>query len=300
MRARSGGRVAVAAAVASMVLLVAPAMASAKNGLDLMVRFPASNGYTISLGGYEATAFVSVSRSVGTPRRRSASSTYVVRGKVSPTSIEANFGRFGHASLRFHPSGPVVRTKPQRHCLGPDHYTIRSGVYVGSVSFRGEGEYASARAHRIKGKEITPKQLLCFGSIDSILREQGFAVAPQKKRPKVTKLLAGRREATTATYLEVTRKRDATHFLAATQHTEGRLAIYRTAYVRAASGAFSADRALSSASLSPPAPFSGEGSFQRGPHGAKLWTGSLSVSFLGDPHVPLTGPQFKTQLSRSL
>jgi hypothetical protein len=286
-------------AIASMALLAVPAMASAKNGLDLMVRLPASNGYTISLGGYEATAFISASRSVGTPRRRSASSTYVVRGKVSPTSIEANFGQFGHASLRFHPSGPAVRTKPQHHCVGPDHYTIRSGVYVGSVSFRGEGEYASAQVRRVKGKEITPKQLLCFGSIDSILREQGFAVGPEKKTPKVTRLLAGRREATAATYLEATRKRGAARFLAATQHTEGRLAIYRTAYVRAPSKVFSANGSLSSASLSPPAPFSGAGSLQRGPQGAKLWTGSLSVSFPGEPHVPLTGPQFKTQLTRS-
>jgi hypothetical protein len=288
-----------ALSVVLAVPFVAPATASAKNGLDLMVNFPAKHGYTISLGGYEATAFISASRSVGTPRRRAISSTYVVRGKITPTSIEADFGRFGHASLRFHPSGLVTRTKSQHHCLGPDHYTIRSGVYVGSVTFQGEGGYASAKAHRIKGKEVTPEQLLCFGSIDSILREQGFSVGPKKKKPKVTKLSAGRREATTATYLEATRKRGSTRFLAATQHTEGRLAIYRTAYVRTSGPAFSANVPLSSARLSPPAPFSGSGSFQRGPQGAKLWTGSLSVSFPGEPHVPLTGPQFKTQLTRS-
>jgi hypothetical protein len=296
VRARRPSRAAVVLGLVSATLSVAPATAVAKNGLDLMVSFPAGNGYTIGLGGYEATAFISASRSVGTPRRRAISSTYVVRGEVSPTSIKAKFGQFGHASLRFRPSGRVFRTRPQDHCLGADHYTIRSGVYVGSVSFRGEAGYASAKVHRIKGREVTPRQLLCFGSI---LREQDFSVASKKKKPRVTKLLAGRREATTATYLEATRERGFSRFLAATQHTEGRLAIYRTAYVRTSSPTFSADAPLSSASLSPPAPFNGSGSFQRGPHGAKLWTGSLSVSFPGEPDVPLTGPQFKTQLTRS-
>ncbi|MGH2974360.1 MAG: hypothetical protein ACRDLL_05760 [Solirubrobacterales bacterium] len=299
MRPGARSRLRVGAGLALAALLALPSAASAKDGLDLMVRFPAGNGYTISVGGYEATAFIGASRSAGTPRDRSVSSTYVARGKVTPTSLEADFGSFGHASLRFKPSSRVIQTKPQQHCIGPDHYTIRSGVYVGSVRFRGEGGYASASVKRIKGKEITPAQLRCFGSIASILRELGYAPNPVKKRPKVTKLVAGWREAVSATTLEVSRKRDATRFFAATQHTEGQLAIYRTAYAKAPSAAFTANGPLSSASLTPPAPFSGSGSFQRGPQGSKLWTGSLSVSFPGASHIPLTGPQFKTQLTRS-
>jgi hypothetical protein len=288
----------VACGLAVLALLALPATASAKNGLDMLVRFPGSNGYTISVGGYEATAFVSASRSVGTPRRRATSSTYVVRGQVTPTSIKADFGEFGHASLRFRPSGPVTRTKPQRHCVGPDHYTIRSGVYVGSVVFRGEGGYAKAHVHRVQGEEITPAQLRCF-TIDSILRELGLGTGPSKKKPKITKLLAGRREAVDAVYFEASRKRGTTRFTASAQHTEGQLAIYRTAYVKAAHTTFAANLPLSSASLSPPPPFSGTGTFRRGPQGAKLWTGTLSVSFPGEPNVPLTGPQFETQLMRS-
>jgi hypothetical protein len=299
VRPGARSRAGVAAGLVLAALLLLPPLASAKEGLELMVRFPAGNGYTVSVGGYEATAFIEASRSVGTPRRLAVSSTYVARGKVTPASIEADFGKFGHAALRFHPSGQVVRTKPQRHCIGPDHYTIRSGVYVGSVRFHGENGYTSASVHRVKGKEITPGQLRCFGSLASILRELGFGANPAKKRPKVTKLVADWRQAVTATSLEVSRKRDATQFFAATQHTEGQLAIYRTAFAKAASAAFLANGSLSSASLTPPAPFAGSGSFRRGPQGAKLWTGSLSVSFPGAPHVPLTGPQFNTQLTRS-
>jgi hypothetical protein len=281
------------------LLLAVPSSASARSGLDLMVHLPSHNGYTISVGGYETTAFIAAGRSTGSPTRTAASSTYLTRGKVTPTSIEADFGELGHVSLRFHASGPAIHTKPQRHCIGPDHYTIREGVYVGSVQFRGEGGYVSARAHRIKGKEKVPGQLICFGSIDSILRESGIGAGPKKKKPKVTRLVAGHREAVTATYLEASHERGVTVFRAASQHTEGRLAIYRTAYVRAPGAAFSASASLASAKLAPPAPFSGTGSRVRGPQGAKLWTGSLSVTFPGQPDVPLTGPQFQTQLTRS-
>lgn len=282
-----------------LALLLAPSLSQAKDGLDLMVRFPGSNGYEITVGGYEATAFIEASRSVGTPRRRAVSSTYVSRAKVTPTRIEADFGSIGHVSLHFQSNGRVVRSKPRRHCLGADHYTIRSGAYVGSARFRGEEGYTTATVHRVPGKEITPRQLVCFGSLDSIFSQPGAGSGPAKARSKVTRLIAGRREALTATYLEAIRQGNVARFRVSTQRSEGQLAVYRTAYARAPASDLSANSSLSSANLSPPPPFSGSGSFERGPQGAKLWTGSLSVSFPGEPHVPLTGPQFKTQLTRS-
>jgi hypothetical protein len=288
------------ALILSAVVLGLPAAASARNGFDLYLQIPADHGYTVSFGGYDATAMIAASRSLRQPRRYAVSSTYVARGRVSPTSIEADFGAFGHASMRFRPSGQVTRTKPRRHCLGPDHYTIRSGVFVGSVRFRGEDGYTSATAHRIKGKAVTPAQLVCFGSLESLLREYGLGGGvPEKKKPKVTRLFAHWREAVAATYFEASRKRDVARFQAATERTGGKLAIYRSAYVKAPAPAFGASLALSKASTQPPAPFSGSGTFQHGPQGAKLWTGSLAVSFPGEPDVPLTGPQFDAQLTRS-
>jgi len=300
---RRGSRCRTAAsglALALSVALLGPAAASAKNGFDLYLQIPADHGYTVSVGGYDATALIAASRSVGQPRRYAVSSTYVVRGKVSPSSIEADFGDFGHASLRFRPSGQVTRTKPRRHCLGPDHYTIRSGLFVGTVRFRGEDGYASATAHRIKGKSVTPARLVCFRSLESLLREYGLGGGgPEKKKPKVTRLFAHWREAVAATFFGASRKRDVARFQAAAERTGGRLAIYRSAYVKGPATAFGASSTLSKANVEPPAPFSGHGTLERGPQGAKIWTGSLAVSFPGEPDVPLTGPQFDIQLTRS-
>jgi hypothetical protein len=280
-------------------LLALPATATAKDGLELDLHLPRSGGYGIEVGGYETTAFVSASRSVGTPRKLETTSTYIARGKVTATSIEASFGSLGRVSLHFHPTGPVTRTKPRKHCLGPDHYTIRPGVFVGTVRFRGEGGYATAEAHRVKGKSVTPPELVCFDSIQAILREFGLSIPSKKKRPKVTKLQAGWREALGATYLEAHRKRDTATFVAIHQVTEGRLAIYRSAYAKAPASSFGAQTSLSQATFRPPPPFSGVGLFRRDPQGAKLWSGSLAVSFPGEANVPLTGAQFKTQLTRS-
>lgn len=281
-----------------VALLALPAGAAAKDGLELDLHLPGSHGYRIEVGGYAATAFVSATRSAGAPSALGATSTYIARGSVTPTSMRASFGSLGRVSLRFHPTGPVTRTRPRRHCLGPDHYTIRPGVFVGTVRFRGEDGYVTAWAHRIPGKSVTPPELTCFDSIGSILREFGFAGAG-KAKPKVTRLRAGWREAVGATYLEAHRRRDRTTFAAVRQLTEGRLAIYRSAYAKAPASSFGAKLSLSQATIRPPAPFSGVGLFRRDPHGAKLWSGSLAVSFPGEPNVPLTGPQFRTQLTRS-
>jgi len=280
-------------------MLALPAGVAAKGGLELDLHLRGSHGYGIEVGGYESTAFVSASRSVGTPRRFEATSTYIARGKVSATSIQASFGALGHVSLRFHPTGRATKTRPRRHCLGPDHYTIRPGVFVGTVRFRGEGGYAAVKAHRIAGKSVTPPQLVCFDSIQSILREFGLGGLAKKKKPKVTKLRAGWREAVGAIYLEARRKRDTATFVAVHQLAEGKLAIYRSAYAKAPATSFGAQASLSQASFRPPKPFSGVGLFRRDPRGAKLWSGPLAVSFPGEPNLPLTGPQFKTQLTRS-
>jgi hypothetical protein len=74
--------------------------------------------------------------------------------------------------------------------------------------------------------------------------------------------------------------------------------IIRIAGASAPSGDFVFDNAFSSATLTPPAPFSGSAIFQRNADGTISWAGSLAVSFPGMPDVPLVGPQFETTLGR--
>ena len=55
-------------------------------------------------------------------------------------------------------------------------------------------------------------------------------------------------------------------------------------------GAFSYDPLLRTATLAPPAPFSGRASFHRGAVLENRWTGNLAIDFPGRSNVPLTGP----------
>ena len=89
-------------------------------------------------------------------------------------------------------------------------------------------------------------------------------------------------------------------YIAASEQSAGQIAVYRLALAFAPPRTFIFDNALSSASFTPPAPFSGTGSFQQGAAGPRSWSGTLAVSFPGAEGTPLTGPQFTTQLGSSL
>lgn len=91
--------------------------------------------------------------------------------------------------------------------------------------------------------------------------------------------------------------------LGATNEDSAGLAIFRWAETRIPRSDFIFNNSLSAATVSPPAPFSGTGSFQHGanPHGANglnAWMGSLSVSLPGLGAVSLAGSNFKSRLER--
>lgn len=284
--------------LATAILLVAPASALAGGGFDLRFQFTSSDGYKITVGGYDATAALTVAKSNASHGGR-VWSTYVARGKVDSTAIQADFGALGHVDMRFQPSGPITYGKRHSHCVGADRYTIRPGVFVGSARFRGEGGYVSAKVHRVKGKVVTPRFLRCFGSLFEELERGGGHQHGAKERPKVTRLYSFLRSGLTAMFFAANERGGKAGFVAEMEQTIGSVGVFRGAIVRASPATFAFDDALSSAGVTPPAPFSGSGSFQRGPTGAKSLTGSLAVSFPGAPDVPLTDPRFKTQLTRS-
>ncbi len=278
-------------------LLAFPGAAFGKSEPGLAFHLPGSNGYEISVSGEGATAFISAERQNGSSRGK-ASSTYIARGKVSATAIKASFDDLGRVAMRFQPSGRVVHSKPGRNCRGADRYTIRFGVFVGSVRFRGEGGYTAVNAHRVKGKVIAPPFLRC-ASPPAAGGRRGHHTGTEQGNAARTTLFAHWHSGVSAMYFLAAVDGSRTRFLAATERTEGSLAIYRSAFAVASPHAFTSDSALSFATVNPPAPFGGTGSLQRDTNGARLWTGSLTVSFPGEPDVPLTGSQFKTQLVRS-
>jgi hypothetical protein len=257
-------------------------------------------GYEVVVIAVRDTVVLEVSRpsNEGTPLRQQgrALTAYVAHGTVTPGRIEATFGRLGSVAVRFHPSGRVTRSKPPRHCKGA-RFTRRFGVFTGSVRFTGENHYVALRAHRAKGMIRSPLFLNCgirnFNSHAARLsREVGNG-------PKVTPtiLAAFWRHVVSSTdffSLQVGKK---TFYLAVTEESKGSMAEVRYAMAIAPSKTFVADDALTSATVKPPAPFHGTGSYAAAPDGTKSWTGSLSASFPGAARFPLTGMQFKEMLA---
>ncbi len=275
--------------------------------------FLASKGYEIVVEGAESTVFLSVFRP-GAPSSRSASArsssashgpssfgtaitTYIARGEVSSTGLRADFANLGRVAVHFHPSRRAARS---RGCHGASP-SFLSGVFRGEIDFEGEGGYTSAHIHRAKGiVRLLGASGCSTPPARSPRRSRSSHPLPSPGRAKITSFAAGWKSALGATlFSAATDSAHTARYLAASEQSEGQIAVYRLALAFAPSQTFIFDSALSSASLSPPAPFSGSGSFQQGTAGTRSWTGPLVVSFPGAEDVPLTGSQFITQLTSS-
>lgn len=290
--------IALATALIVAASLALPGAARAEQPPAMHLSFRATDGYEIAVTGFGQTVALSVARP--RPSQHSgATTTYIARGKLGAGSIEAGFGALGHVSMRFQPSGKVAYGKRQRECTGPDRTTTRFGRFVGSLRFRGEDGYVSTRVHRVKGTVRSPASLQCSGS--GADTEGASQVGEAAGHGKLTTLSAGFRLGLRALRFEASSDRAGhARYVAISEQSRGRVATYRVAYARASPLTFATDSPLSFASVSPPPPFSGTGALRRAPNGARSWAGSLAVSFLGEPDVPLIGSQFETRLSRGL
>jgi hypothetical protein len=243
---------------------------------------------------------------------RFSTTTYLTHGKVTPTSIEASFGERGRIELHFQPSGREIRASRHAGCHRPSGSTIAQlGLFVGELRFRGEGGYTSAEAHRVHGGTVNLAALVSCrpggklpGLPGSAAGRADFAspaVQTHPSRgPKRTTLLASLRLPLSRTVFGVRLGGTGpARFLAAEEASEGQIGLIRLAGSSAPQSAFTFDDPLANAAVAPPPPFTGKGVFQQGIGEAENWTGSLAVSFLGAPGVPLTGPSFSARLAQS-
>jgi hypothetical protein len=296
MRHRRQRRACLAAApLAAALAFAAPAGAAQFHVLTLSLMN--SDGYKVTVAGVGPTVGIVVHRP-----KQEASTTYLVHGKVTRTSLKASFSGLGRVDVEFHPTHSDPSGRPR--CNEVVHG--ERGLFRGRIEFHGEGGYTSVDAHRAKGKALGLGSLRnCVGTVSrphgrnlkAILRALLGLGGPQAKQ---TRILAEWKQPLGGVFFEATQVgRDRTQFLAAEQTTVGRLAILHIARANGSAKRLASDPALTFANVSPPAPFSGSGDLRHGPDGLKLWTGNLAVSFPGAPDVPLTGPDFRTILSRS-
>jgi hypothetical protein len=296
---RPGLRIIAFAAFALALLL--PSSATAKvHQPDFSADFslPEANGYSISVSGSHTSTQIEVTEGRSGPKHL-VFSNYTFRGSASKRGIHANLGRFGTVAMRFKPSGEVRTAKPpkaSKGCRGPRKIVRHLGTFIGVFRFQGGDGYTTAEATEVSGSVGDPEAFICALVVGGSGR--GHHHRHGRFRPPSPYLGA------TTTHNGIGfaaavlgRHGKRVSFVASSTEKEGRASISRWASVAGSRPEFQFDHGLSTATVTPPLPFAGTATFERGPKGSQpSWSGSLSVSFPGRPEVPLTGANFTSLL----
>ena len=284
------GRALVGLALACASALLVPAGAAAVDS-DLKFAYAfkldASNGYSILAlaaneradGRGEIVLFVI---------RKKESAIYSAPALLTATSLRASLGALGKVSLEVTRSGKEKKLRP-RECEEGRATSYEPVSFSGNFEFHGEGGYTEAASLapteftrlltdlgclRVSGGEVTGDHLL---GARLRLRSLGggprFELQANKNRPD---------------------KRS--RFEVDLREERGPISISRHAEVWLGSTAFQYDPLLETATLQPPAPFSGRANFYRRLAPENRWSGNLTVDLPGRPDLPLTGPGIQATL----
>jgi hypothetical protein len=226
-----------------------------------------------------------------------ATSSYVTSGSPrDPNTIEADLAPFGRISVAFQPSGQTRVTKvnlkgKSERCVGAERIVRRLGTFTGTIEFEGEGGYTTANVSSAVGTVGTSLFRNCTTKVGHRRASASRAGSSQSS----TSLIATNPPSFFAAFAE-SNSPAVGFFASVPESASQQVILVRMAQAIALKGRFVFDDALSSATLTPPAPFSGAGHFRKVRGSAPRWTGSLSVAFPGKT-VPLTGPPFHARLA---
>jgi hypothetical protein len=202
--------------------------------------------------------------------------------------IHASLGRYGRIDLRWVADGGVGEVTGTCKPGLQRHYFFATGAYVGTLRIRGVGGFTDATAHRIRWRRSWyPKDAGCpHGTSEGfpgpgVLLEAGLAANFwEPVHLAVVENGPGKR----------------VEYEAGDEERAGRMLITRYGYVSGGPQTLEVAPDLRTAEISPPAPFSGTGSFERTEHATGTWTGDLSVEFPDRTQVSLAGAAFEATL----
>jgi len=300
MKARGG----LAILVCAVAALALPAAAAAKPGYYVekpsrvvILQREASHGYYAFVFGVNRhNLTLSISGEAG-------AANYVVRGRVSGEKIEGRFGNLGRVAMRFVPEGEPDLGELPRNCEG-EPPVEREGHFVGQLRFAGENGFTRVRAARAEGVVLGLPRRVCKGrrpeieqplppgrltSLSALPSRPGlprFSVYGQEPRvPQQTPRVA----------------EEAVHIAFLSEKRSG-MSITRQASAFTTAETFTVSplgQQPDTATVSPPAPFSGTATFEEQADGTARWSGDLKVELPGRGAIPLTGPDYRARLCRS-
>jgi hypothetical protein len=277
-------RIALVAALAAFVLPASASGAFPRGEVTLStIKLEDSGGHEVEVSSARVGSRISrVAVSVVKEALTASYSVPVKRG----AAMRATFGSLGALDVRFQRRRKEI-DRPEPNC----RWITETGVFRGTFDFAGEGGYLTVHAVDPVGEVFRLPDGFC--GLESFRSERPPLIPGLYE----TVLAARTEDDTRLVNFEASRTKQSppAFFAASLNERIGSMTVERTARARGARGSFSHTKA-SRASVFPPAPFSGSATFSDPAAAPPTWTGSLSVSFLGAPDVPLAGETFIAKL----
>ena len=243
-----------------------------------------TNGYSIfvlgipSRKGQPATVELFV-------QKKHAGVFYSAPATVTETSIQADLGELGEISVSFHRSGVAAIASP--HCGRP--VSFDSGSFEGKIDFRGEEGYTEAEATSAPGNIDFLLNGIC-GSFVTGGGSNPFSPGAE---------LHLRNPALGAQFSVAKSPPDSlARFEVGDREYHDGISIQRFAVFVMPPAAFTYSPRLQTATVRPPAPFSGTAHFDRRKRANRRWSGDLAIDLPGRTDLPLTGHQLRAHLVR--
>lgn len=269
-----------------------------------------SNGYWVEVTAKriagERTAKVTVTADRQRYKVEEVSVGYSVLTPMSPRGgFDAKLPGLGRIQVSFDQASAQKSTFPANSVCGSSSATVRKGTFRGTISFRAEGGFTVAHSTAAPGFVRVHSSRVCKELENSGVFLEGprepknvnLAVAGPSGPPAVTFAVSGYPQSEPPT----SSGGIPTVAFAATWSTEKRgIQILARAYRNTVSSYYRVPGpvgTLTDATVTPPAPFKGTGSYRVESPTTAAWTGDLSIEFPGTiGTVPLTGPGFTARL----
>jgi hypothetical protein len=278
------------------LLVVAPASApAASREVEREVTFelPAPGGFKALLDTTDNDGEVSALLII---YRGSQVAYYSTPAKVTANRVTARFGTLGELDFRFRPKGGgAVR------CTGSEN---GEAIFDGTFTFTGENEYVHLEADHAEGEfQVYPEPKGCRKT-RLARRVVPYHPSYSSKGATLNARAASRAEGVAREVIVSDGGGGGTHRIAIYaslgEEREG-MTIARGVQLAARSSAFRWSLEKGTATLRPPAPFTGSAHFVRhGNNGHGVWTGSLAMPVLGGEPVPLAGSDFLAFLHKGV
>jgi hypothetical protein len=251
-----------------------------------------THGYEISVSFYSDPETGRESIAV-TAVRGKESVGYLAPAKLTAESVHADLGRLGRVDLVLHKSG---EEKTVRSRCFHEKESYEPGTYEGIFEFDGEGGFTRARATQVAG--VPTLALLARSRYCSDNESYGESIGASQPGARLRGIsFSGGRSL--KFQFNKNRANGKTLFSASLNERRDGIRIYRQAGGTVAASAFRYDPKLRSATLAPPAPFSGSARISRDPNSVSpLVSGDLQLAFPGHT-VKLTGPAVHVSLAHA-